>query len=478
MFDSFSHLVFSARNRRVSALTSLLLLFASVGLPAYAQQPQTTANVPSNATNFSSAETEYTLGAGDRIRISVFQVEELSGEYLVLVDGTISFPWIGSVKVEGLTIPQLSAVLSQRYAEYVKRPNVTASLLAPRPLKVAISGEVNSPGSYTMTLEKTGKFPSVTDLIQEAGGITATADVGQVQIRRFFQGKQQVLTLNMWELLQEGNQGQNVTLRDGDSIIIPTKDQSDPIELRQLSDANFGLQADRELNVAIVGEVARPGSYKLSPEKRETGSTTKIEPPRLSNAIQLAGGIKPLADVRRIEVRRFTRQGTEQTIAVDLWELLQTGNIDRDVILQDGDTIVIPTAQALDPKESESLAAASFSPETIRVNVVGEVKKPGVVEIPPNTPLNQALLAAGGFDTNRAETDKVELIRLNPDGTVSKREVRIDFSRGIDEESNPTLQNNDVVVVDRSAFTSATDTLGNVLAPFGSVFGFIRIFGL
>jgi len=48
---------------------------------------------------------------------------------------------------------------------------------------------------------------------------------------------------------------------------------------------------------------------------------------------------------------------------------------------------------------------ASFSPTTIQVSVVGEVKNPGLVNIPPNTPLNQGLLTAGGFNNSRAKGD-------------------------------------------------------------------------
>jgi polysaccharide biosynthesis/export protein len=486
MFDSISRQFFGKRSYRASSFMISLLLASSWSLPLYAQQSPPASNQATSNINGGPLETEYTLGAGDRIRVDIFQVEELSGEYVVLVDGSVSFPLIGNQKVEGLTVAQLNAMLAQKYAAYLKRPIVTIGLLSPRPLKVAIAGEVNRPGSYTMNFGEQGqKFPSVTDLIQQAGGITTTADVGQVQIRRVIQGRQQVVTLDMWQLIRNGNQGQNIALRDGDSVVIPTKDQLDPGEIRDLADANFGIQADRELDVAVVGEVYRPGTHKISPDRSEgnngnqqTGSRTQLEPPRLSRAIQVAGGIKPLADVRRIEVRRFTRTGKQQTIAVDLWGLLQSGDLDKDVILQDGDTIVIPTAQAIDPKESESLAAASFSPDIIRVNVVGEVKTPGTVEVPPNTPLNQALLAAGGFDDRRANKDEVTLIRLNPNGTVSKRQVPVDFSSDINDEKNPTLRNNDVVVVDRSGLASTTDTLGTVLAPIGSIFGLGSIFRL
>jgi polysaccharide biosynthesis/export protein len=484
-------------------LLSISFSIASAGyIPVYAQPPippSTQAapqTVPPAATTL--PETEYTLGAGDQISINVFQVEELSGEYTVQVDGTVSLPLVGSVKVEGLTLGQLNNILSQSYAVYLKRPVVTASLRAARPLKVAISGEVNRPGSYTLRLgsvdsqnqnqgQQGQKFPSVSDLIQQAGGLTTTADVSQVQVRRNIQGRQQLYSLNMWELIQQGNQGQNITLRDGDVILIPTKDQIDQNEIRDLADANFGIQPGVELQVAVVGEVYRPGTYNVaaSVTNRENnqgglaniGSASQ-ELPRLTKAIQQAGGIKPLANIRNVEIRRFTRGGKQQVIAVNLWELLQSGDTNKDILLQDGDTIVIPTAQALDPKESESLAAASFSPNVIRINVVGEVRAPGIVEVPPNTPLNQAILAAGGFDNQRAETDKVTLVRLNPDGTVSKRDVRIDLAQGVDEETNPVLRNNDVVVVNRSGLTATTDTIGTIVAPFGSIFGFLNFFDI
>jgi polysaccharide export outer membrane protein len=156
--------------------------------------------------------------------------------------------------------------------------------------------------------------------------------------------------------------------------------------------------------------------------------------------------------------------------------MLRTGDISQDVILQNGDTITIPTATAIDPAEATVLAGASISPNTIVVNVVGEVTRAGAIPVPPNTPLNQAILAAGGFN-NRAKKSKVDLIRLNPNGSVSKREVEVDLAQGINEEGNPTLRNNDVVVVRRSTIASIGDTLGTVLSPITNFFGFLNLFG-
>ncbi len=426
-----------------------------------------------------STETEYTLGAGDGLRVNVFPVEEFSGEYQILVDGTLSLPIVGNIQVQGLTLTQLTEFLTQQYRQYVKRPVITVSLTAPRPLKLAIAGEINSPGSYLLPVEGGQKFPTLTQLIQQAGGLTTVANLEKVEIKRQFKGQTLVLNLNLWDLLKEGQLEQDITLRDGDQIIIPTQETVNLAQTRLLSDANFGIAANQEINVAIVGEVYRPGSYRVIPESTSIGNTqgvTRRQPPRLTFAIQLAGGIKPLADVRQVEIRRYNRDGTQQIIDIDLWNLLETGNIEEDVILQEGDTIIIPTAQNLPSEESEPLADASFSPATIRVSIVGEVRSPASLELPPNTPLNQGILAAGGFDERRANSATIELVRLNPNGTVTKRDIDVDFAQGITDGENPTLRNKDVVIVNRNILTTASDTLITLFSPIGALTGFFNFF--
>jgi polysaccharide export outer membrane protein len=90
--------------------------------------------------------------------------------------------------------------------------------------------------------------------------------------------------------------------------------------------------------------------------------------------------------------------------------------------------------------------------------------------------LNQAILAAGGFNT-RAKKAAVELVRLNVNGTVERRNIEVDLAQGINTQGNPTLRNNDVVVVKRSTLASIGDTLGTVLNPIGSFVNLLRLFG-
>jgi polysaccharide export outer membrane protein len=103
--------------------------------------------------------------------------------------------------------------------------------------------------------------------------------------------------------------------------------------------------------------------------------------------------------------------------------------------------------------------------------VVGEVIRPGAVNVAPDTTLNQAILAAGGFDQRRANKEIVELIRLNPNGTVSRRNIAINLEAGINEATNPILKRDDVIVVSRSGGARFGDSLEDTLKPFGGIIG-------
>lgn len=474
----------------VAGLTLFAFFALTAPLPGMAQVPTFSPLAPTTVTN-PPPDLPYTLGAGDRVGVTIFDVPEYTGEYQVLVDGTLNLPVAGSIVVKGLSINEASERISQRYAPFVRRPLVTLTLIDARPLKIAVGGEVNRPGSYNVTLNEGQQFPSVTEVIQVAGGITRSADVRNVQIRRLTNlATRQRYTVNLWQLLQNGDLSQDVTLRDGDEIFIPTTTGIDLVESRQLATASFSAEAVKPIKVAVVGEVVRPGPYTVtaatsgaatadsaSGSNRNVGGGSSTEPPTVTQAIQVAGGITQSADIRNVEVRRTTRDGSEQVIVVNLWDLLQEGNLAEDVILQQGDTIRVPEAETLTASEATELASASFSAAIINVNVVGEVQRAGRVSIAANSPLNQALLAAGGFDNRRARKSSVELIRLQPNGTVQKREIEVDFTADVNDQSNPPLRPNDVIIVRRSGFTRVTDTLGTIVSPVSNVFSILRFLG-
>lgn len=471
--------------RCTASWSSLLLLVLGTTVPAYSQLPSPVATPIDQSLLLEDA---YTLGSGDIIQVNLFQVPEYSGPTQVLVDGTLNLPLAGSVSVDGLTLQEAADAISAQYAPYYRRPIVTLSLLSARPVRFSISGEISSAGSYTFNATESRNsitatiLPTLTSAIQTAGGVTASADVRDIQIRRpqrlsSGQAATETITVNLWDLLQEGQLINDVTLRDGDSIVIPAADTVSLTEARQLATANLYAATDRPIDIAVVGEVKRPGTHTLTSDNTNTEGLV----PTVTRAIQVAGGITEIANVRQIEVRRQAANGSIQTLDIDLWKLLQEGDVNQDTVLQNGDTVYIPTASELDPAVATELATATFSPDIIPVYVVGEVVSPGLVEVPPNTPMNQAILAAGGFDNLRADRGEVTLIRLNPDGTVEERDISVDFASGLSQGDNPALRSNDVIVVGRSGITSFSDTLSTIVAPIGNIFpivNILRLFGL
>ncbi len=432
------------------------LVLAIPQLPNAAENDGLTTAQPVSAVS-PLADDIYTLGAGDTINVEIFNVPEYSGSQRLLADGSVNLAAVGSVTVGGLTPQEAERAIAAAYEGELRYPRVTVLLEMPRPLRVAIAGEVSSPGSYTLTPEG-AQLPTVSQALQLAGGVTQAADLQRVELRRTNGDRlEQTVMLDLWQLLNGGDMQQDLALRDGDILIIHETDTVDLAAANQLSASNLSTSTTQEIVIAVVGEVSRPGAYEFAGSSEDTGRTT------VTQVIQTAGGIRPSADIKRIQVRRLARSGDEQLIGLDFWKLLNEGDLTQDLILQQGDTVIVPVADSTTPSETAQLTAANLSPGTVQVNVVGEVANPGMISISPNTTLNQAVLAAGGFTARSTET--VELIRLNPNGSVSQRQIEVDLREGIDSERNPLILNNDVVLVGRNSRARLSDSVGGIFQP-------------
>ncbi len=457
--------------------------------PRVPPPPPPGSSVPLGNAGLPTQESAYILGSGDRIALDIFGVPEFSKEYQVLVDGTLNLPIIRSVSIQGLTLQQAASVITKRYEPFINVPVVTVTLMVARPLNIGIAGEITRPGSYKINPSREGggvKFPTLMEMLQLAKGVTSAGDMRAVQIRRPRRGgSEQIITVNLQEFLDTGNLRQDVTIRDGDTIFIPTATSLNTQEVRQRASANFSADITKPIGVVIVGEVNRPGPYTVSAaDLRSTNQQTELAfvsidqqqgggavvgLPTITRALKIAGGITTEADIRRVQIRRQIKGGTEQTILVNLWDLLQKGDTTQDVLLQEGDSIIIPTAANVDLTEVSQIGSTSFSPNAISINIVGEVVRPGALLVKPSTSLHQALLTAGSFNQLRAKKDKVELLRLNPNGTVSRRTIEVDFAQGLNQNNNPTLRNNDVILVARSGYARVGDNINSFLQPVTGV---------
>lgn len=459
------------------------VLSSLMAVPATAQPPlRSNPAVLRPAASSIPVDQGYLLGAGDKIKLDVFSVPEYSGDYQVLADGTLNLPLAGSVVVQDMSLKDASAAISRMFRELLVRPIVTVNLLVARPINVAVSGEVTRPGSYTTMTE--GGIPTLTKMLQLAGGMSQSADLQRVQVvrRSSAGGTTQTRTVDLRQLLRTGDISQDLPLRDGDSIVVPAATTVNVDDTNLIASSSFAVSTDQPLRIIVAGEVNRPGPHSIKseavPQAQMGGAATvgnKVQVPTVTRSLQIAGGITQSANIREIEVRRRTNAGLEQVLKVNLFELIQAGNSRQDVPLQDGDRVIVPTATTLSPSDAAILARASFSPDSIAVNVIGEVAKPGLVQLPPNTTLNQALLAAGGFNT-RAKKREVSFLRLNPNGTVDRRDIAINFDQGINEQSNPLLRNSDTIVVGKSGLAGIGDTLGTVFTPLSGFFGIFNFF--
>ena len=237
------------------------------------------------------ANEAYILGSGDTSSVTFFNVPEYNSQHQIMVDGTINLPLVGNIAIAGMGLKQASEAISKRYATELEYPLATVNLVQPRAFQIAIAGEIAQPGLYSLPAAQGGQFLTVAEAIQAAGGVTQIADLKYVKVsRRDRQGVKQTFTVNRLKLLQYGDLSPNATLRDGDTIFIPAATEIDLAEANQLAVSNLRASTDRPTNVAIVGEVARPGPYRLD----NTNSQ-----PTLIQALQLAGGIEPSANLRQ-----------------------------------------------------------------------------------------------------------------------------------------------------------------------------------
>jgi protein involved in polysaccharide export with SLBB domain len=144
----------------------------------------------------------YLLGAGDRLKITVFGENELTGEYAVNPSGVIDFPLIGEVRALGVSLRQLERDMTRRLkAGYLKDPRISIEVLNFRPF--FITGEVRNAGQFPYKASLT-----VQEAVAIAGGYTYRANTRVVLLRRF--GDEKELSIEL--------QSQRVSVYPGDQL--------------------------------------------------------------------------------------------------------------------------------------------------------------------------------------------------------------------------------------------------------------------
>jgi polysaccharide export outer membrane protein len=251
---------------------------------------------------------EYVIGARDVLKITVWSQDDLSKEYPVDPDGYVSFPLIGRVKATGFTPTAFAGELRTRLEkDYFVNPQVLVSVREYLSQKVHVSGETDKPGVYYLSGPTT-----VRDILSRAGGLSKAAGSQVVLVRaeslRESAGKSPeagTLRLNVARVLA-GDPAENVAVGDGDTLVVPKGN-----------------------TFFVFGEVRKPGAYQLDKD------TNVLE------GITLAGGFTDKAAPGRVRVIRSTGGG-QQTISVDMNDVIKRGQREKAIPLLENDVVVVP----------------------------------------------------------------------------------------------------------------------------------------
>ena len=158
----------------------------------------------------------YYVGPGDVLEISVWRDEALSRELIVPPDGVLSFPLVGDVNVENMSVPEIREAIKKKLAEYVPDASVTVMLKEINSLKVYVIGQVKNPGEFPITLDA-----HVMQVLAQAKGLTPFAAERDIHILRY-QGKSiEKIGFDYKEVLKGNNLEQDILLQRGDVVVVP-----------------------------------------------------------------------------------------------------------------------------------------------------------------------------------------------------------------------------------------------------------------
>lgn len=168
-------------------------------------------------TSARAEEKEYTIGADDVLEITVSRPEEIQSLVTVAPDGAISFPYIGVINVDGLTLKEVQDRITATLTDgFMKYPVVTVSLKQSLSRKFFVYGEVVKPGNYLMDESAT-----VLKAISIAGGFTKFGSASKVKVLREKDGAIGYDTINVnIKNVMAGKTDEDVLLQPGDIVVV------------------------------------------------------------------------------------------------------------------------------------------------------------------------------------------------------------------------------------------------------------------
>lgn len=217
----------------------------------------------------------YLIGRGDELNINFYGKESESYDVMVDREGRIRIPNLSPVQVAGLTFAEVKELIKAKVEQEVIGIKAFVSVGRLRSIRILVLGEAYKPGSYSVS-----SLATVSHALFVSGGVSDIASLRNIQVKRA--GKV-VANFDLYDLLIKGDSSNDIILKPGDVVFIPS----------------VGSQ------VAVEGLVKRPAIFEL--KKGETAE----------QLLKMAGGLKPQAYAKKALVERFNNHNMKEVLSVD-----------------------------------------------------------------------------------------------------------------------------------------------------------------
>lgn len=321
---------------------------------------------------------DYRLGPGDEIVISIWGDAELQAVLPIANDGSIFPNKVGKIHLNGLTFDEASQLITARFRKVIpSNSHVDVQMGRSRMIRVTIEGEVEKPGTYSISA-----FNTAVNALFKAGGLTELGNLRKIEVKR--QGRT-IDIIDLYEYLQKGKSAEEVYLEDNDYIYVDVYEKL----------------------VQVDGNFKRPMFYQLTGDEG------------LYDLVQLAGGPSFNARKSQIQIKTINKE-EEHYVNIPGYSILDKNN-DEDFVLKDGDVV--------------TLKPVNSGLQNI-VKIEGAVNYPDEYEVKTGERLQKIIERAGGLKSD-AYTSKAFVFRGQ--NQLESNAIKIDLRDLRDNSRNNIL---------------------------------------
>lgn len=425
----------------------------------------------------------YSLGAGDEVVIDVWGASQQTFTETISPDGVIVIEGVGPCQIGGMSVNEATAYLRSRLGKFYSDCNIQLSLGSTRSIQVQVMGEVNVPGTYTLS-----SLSSAFNALYAAGGVS---DIGTLRDIKVYRDGRQLASIDVYDLLLNGKSKGNVILADNDIIVVGPYDALVEIRGKVKRPMFYEMKKNESLSTLLgysggfTGDAYKKnmrvtrkngseysihtvGEFDWNSFTMDDGDSVYVDSviARYSNMVEIRGavfhagmfqmdgsintvrelvraaeGLREDAFTARAVMHRQKDDLSLEVLPVDIKGVMD-GTV-ADIPLRKNDVLFIPSKTDMDGDRT--------------LNISGEVNYPGLYVYADNTSLEDLVLQAGGL-TEAASTVKVDVYRRinDADAIEDNNELTETYTFAlkdgfvIDGEPGFILEPFDQVVVRRS----------------------------